>query len=491
MGGCMAPALLLVAAAGPAMHLLSLSRQGIAFLWGDYGAVGLHYGLLALSGICAAALIAKRTAMPVMRGLAVIAFAANLVAIGYGARAWRAQAEMQLQTLSVAPVEAPYGILIAPVTNEGDALATATDVRDEIDALLRGSGLDATIETRLVAPIPSEAQAQAMAARLGAQVVVWGIDRGLDASIIEYHVLSLGANDPDMALTPAALLLLAGSEVSFSMREVPALGEATAQAKEILPLMAAGHAAMVSGDALQAGGYYSAVLGVNGLSSECEGAVKRLLGMSLLRAGRPDMAAQQYGGDAALGAQGDAGLGLASYFRGDLAAAATYLARAIEQDPYDAMAYLTWAAVSIDQQQPPRAIGAATRAVALAPDWAPAYAMLGLAYELESNITAAVRAYENCAERAGHLQGLADASSARASAIVDVPPTPVPTLTPWPTPTPTAVPTEGVYRVQSGDTLQRIADKLGVDMKVLIELNRIDDPNSLVVGQYLILPEEP
>jgi LysM repeat protein len=67
----------------------------------------------------------------------------------------------------------------------------------------------------------------------------------------------------------------------------------------------------------------------------------------------------------------------------------------------------------------------------------------------------------------------------------------VPTLTPWPTPTPTAVPTEGVYRVQSGDTLQRIADKLGVDMRVLIELNRIDDPNSLVVGQYLILPEEP
>ncbi len=45
--------------------------------------------------------------------------------------------------------------------------------------------------------------------------------------------------------------------------------------------------------------------------------------------------------------------------------------------------------------------------------------------------------------------------------------------------------------IVSGDTLQRIADKLGVNIQVLIELNRLDDPNNLVVGQYLILPEEP
>jgi tetratricopeptide (TPR) repeat protein len=487
----MAPALLLVAASGPVMHLLSLSRQGIAFLWGDYGAVVLHYGLLALSGICAATLVAKRKVVPVMRGLAVIAFLANLVAIGYGARGWRMQAERQLETLSIAPVEAPHGILVAPVSNEGDDLALATDVRNEIDALLRGSGLDASIETRLVAPIPSETQAESMASRLGAQVVVWGVDRGVDASIIEYHVQSLGANDARMTLAPASLLLVAGSQVSFQMREVPALDAASARAREVLPLIAAGHGAMVAGDALQAGGYYAAALDLGGLSDDCKSLTTRLLGVSLLRAGRPDMAAQRYAQDPQLDAPTQVGLGLASYFRGDMTSAATLLARAIEQDPYDAMAYLALAAVSIEQQHSQRAIGAATRAVSLQPDWAPAHAMLGLAYELESNITAAVLAYENCAERAGHLDALANVSAARARAIVDEPPTPVPTLTPWPTPTPTAVPTEGVYRVESGDTLQRIADKLGVNIQVLIELNRLDDPNNLVVGQYLILPEEP
>ena len=143
---------------------------------------------------------------------------------------------------------------MAPVSNEGDDLALATDVRNEIDALLRGSGLDATIETRLVAPIPSETQAESMASRLGAHVVVWGVDRGVDASIIEYHVQSLGANDPRMTLAPASLLLVAGSQVSFQMREVPALDGASARAREVLPLIAAGHGAMVAGDALQAGG---------------------------------------------------------------------------------------------------------------------------------------------------------------------------------------------------------------------------------------------
>jgi len=480
-----------VAALGPVMHLVTFSRQGVAFLWGDYGAVSLHYGLLALSGICAAALIARRSALPAMRALAAVAFVANLLAIAYGAYAWRLQAEEQLETLSAAPVEAPIGILIAPVSNQSEALAAATQVRDEIDSLIRGSDLATTIATRLVAPIPSAAQAETMAKRLGAQVVVWGVDRGQDAAIIEYHVQSLGCNDPDMTLDPASVLLTASSGVSFSMREVPALGEATAKGQEVLPLVAAGHAALVAGDPLQAGGFYSATLLVDRMASERVASLRYLLGVALLRAGRPDLAATQFAASPPLDAEAHVGLGLAEFFQGDLDAAAEYLAKAIEQDPYAPMAYLALAAVSIEQQHSPRAIGAATRAVALAPEWAPAHAMLGLAYELESNLPAAVRAYEACAQHAGHLRGLADASAQRARDIVENPPTPVPTLTPWPTPTATAVPTEGVYRVEPGDTLQRIADKLGVEMKVLIELNRLDDPNSLEIGQYLILPEEP
>ncbi|MGC9359078.1 MAG: LysM peptidoglycan-binding domain-containing protein [Anaerolineae bacterium] len=491
-GGCLVPALVLVAATGPVMHLLSLIRQGIGLLWDDYGALGLHYGLLALSGVCAAALIVKRGMKTGLRVLGGIAFVANVAAIGYGAHQWRMQAEEQLLALAVAPIKAPVGILVAPVSNEPDAVASSTAVQNEIEALVRGSGLAGVAETRQVAPIPSEAQAVDLARRLGAQVVVWSVDRGHDAAVIEHHVLGLGAGAGDMPLTPESVLMAAVSRVSFSFRQVPALAEDQSDTDmQVLPLVAAGHSALAAGDPLQAGGFYSATLLVDGISAEPSRELRRLLGVALLQAGRPDLAAQQFAWGSESDAKALVGLGLAATLQGDLEGATSHLVCGIELDPYDPLAYLALAAVSIKQHQPPRAIGAAARAVALKPEWAPAYAMLGMAYELESNIKAAVRAYEACARYAGHLRGLADASTERARAIVENPPTPVPTLTPWPTPTATAVPTEGVYRVQQGDTLQRIADELGVSMDILIELNRLEDPHSLYVGQYLILPEEP
>jgi hypothetical protein len=492
MGGCLVPALVLVAATGPVMHLLSLIRQGVGLLWDAYGPLGLHYGLLALSGICAAALAAKREMKVGLRVLGGVAFAANVAAIGYGAYQWRAQAEEQLLALAVAPIEAPVGILIAPVSNDPDALAASTAIQNEIEALVRGSGLAGVAETRQVAPIPSEAQAEDLARRLGAQVVVWGVDRGLNAAVIEHHVLGLGADTGDLPLSPESALMAAVSRVSFSFRKVPALEENQPDTgAQLLPLVAAGHGALAAGDPLQAGGFYSATLLVNGMPAGPSRELRRLLGVALLQAGRPDLAVQQFAWGSESDAKALGGLGLAATLRGDLDGATSYLVRGIELDPYDPLAYLALSAVGIKQRQSPRAIGAAARAVALEPDWAPAHAMLGLAYELESNIKAAVRGYEACARHAGHLRGLADACTDRARAIVEDPPTPVPTLTPWPTPTATAVPTEGVYRVQQGDTLQRIADRLGVSMNVLIELNRLEDPHDLYVGQYLILPEEP
>jgi murein DD-endopeptidase MepM/ murein hydrolase activator NlpD len=45
-----------------------------------------------------------------------------------------------------------------------------------------------------------------------------------------------------------------------------------------------------------------------------------------------------------------------------------------------------------------------------------------------------------------------------------------------------------VYIVQSGDTLNIIAQKFGVPVKDLINANNITDPNSLAVGERLIIP---
>jgi LysM repeat protein len=96
----------------------------------------------------------------------------------------------------------------------------------------------------------------------------------------------------------------------------------------------------------------------------------------------------------------------------------------------------------------------------------------------------------------------------------------VPTATPWPQPpepiilepgaltpisegngeedgasgdgtsTPTATEECGdVYIVEAGDVPFSIAEKCGVDVDDLLELNSIDDPTSLFIGQELKIPQ--
>ncbi len=65
--------------------------------------------------------------------------------------------------------------------------------------------------------------------------------------------------------------------------------------------------------------------------------------------------------------------------------------------------------------------------------------------------------------------------------------------TPQPTPSPTASPVAvgecgETYTVQAGDSPTTIAKKCGVDVNDLLELNGIDDPTSLRIGQELKMP---
>src|SRR5215208_5361840 len=46
----------------------------------------------------------------------------------------------------------------------------------------------------------------------------------------------------------------------------------------------------------------------------------------------------------------------------------------------------------------------------------------------------------------------------------------------------------GGYVVEPGDTLSQIAEKTGVDLAALVELNELEDANFVVVGQSLKLP---
>lgn len=74
--------------------------------------------------------------------------------------------------------------------------------------------------------------------------------------------------------------------------------------------------------------------------------------------------------------------------------------------------------------------------------------------------------------------------------VVVISPTPTPTIAPTPTPTPPPTPTPKTHTVRPGDSLSVIATFYGVSMGAILELNNIPDPDTVPVGQVLILPPE-
>ncbi len=67
--------------------------------------------------------------------------------------------------------------------------------------------------------------------------------------------------------------------------------------------------------------------------------------------------------------------------------------------------------------------------------------------------------------------------------------TPAP-YTPAPTSTPTMTPTPIIYKIQSGDSLLKIAIEFGISVQSLQEANGITDPLGLQINQELVIPRE-
>lgn len=63
-----------------------------------------------------------------------------------------------------------------------------------------------------------------------------------------------------------------------------------------------------------------------------------------------------------------------------------------------------------------------------------------------------------------------------------------PELPPHQPPSRTEVPEIGSYRVQNGDSLERIARRFGLGARELAELNNIKDVNRIRIGQILLIP---
>lgn len=66
--------------------------------------------------------------------------------------------------------------------------------------------------------------------------------------------------------------------------------------------------------------------------------------------------------------------------------------------------------------------------------------------------------------------------------------TPVPTVAPTPVPTAVPPPAQETYVVQEGDTLGTIAAQFGTTVAALQSANGIEDPDSIVIGQVLVIP---
>ena len=98
------------------------------------------------------------------------------------------------------------------------------------------------------------------------------------------------------------------------------------------------------------------------------------------------------------------------------------------------------------------------------------------------------------------------AAAATAQPMLDPPPTPtlivIPivlpptTVTAPPTPTKVRIPDAAsepepeIYKIRLGDTLIGIADRFGVTVEELVDLNQIENPSVISVGQELLIPPE-
>ncbi|MCD6290490.1 MAG: LysM peptidoglycan-binding domain-containing protein [Anaerolineae bacterium] len=85
------------------------------------------------------------------------------------------------------------------------------------------------------------------------------------------------------------------------------------------------------------------------------------------------------------------------------------------------------------------------------------------------------------------VTNLVVSACARPTKLVDAP---AGTATSTPSPTMTPTPTPRFYEVQPGDTLWTIAQRYGVDMQLLAQINELKDPNLLRPGQRLLISDQ-
>jgi len=486
-------ALVVLAVAGPLVYLLGLLSRGLAVLYLDYARLAVLLVTVSM-GAGASVYLAVRDVERWVRIASVVALLANLGGVGYGWVLWSEEMGRTRAEDVAAPVEAPLvGVVLAPLDDSPAAAAELQAVESVIVDILRRNEALGDLALRRSQAVRDEEQARRVATELNAHVIAWSAAGRGYPPLVQWHVTVMGASEAVRGLTPSELMVLMATQQRFTVSAPLGDGEVSEHATKVVAPVAAGFAAMAMGRPVVAATQFRNAAQVEGLPDATRSLLLGYRATALLQAHRADLAMEELERARSIheSAYVWASIGTIMVVEDAWTAAHEAFQRAVALDPYDALGYCGLGLALAHDNEAASAIAAYRQAAALEPGWPTPHALLGMAYELLGESETAAEEYAQCVAKAGANRSLRQAVARRVELVAQNPPTAVPTNTPRPTATPTPVPSSGVYQVKKGDTLQAIAIEFDVPLDLLIEVNRIENPHDLQIGQIIIIPELP
>jgi len=485
--------LLIAAVAAPVMYLLALARYGSALLYLAIPRLVVTYVALGV-GAAASTYLLLSVQRPLFRLAAGVALAATLGSILYAELIWRpdmerAIAEVERRLFS----EKQTGILVAASGDAPEDVEVARAIERAIKGVFEQSGIGDELEVRPSQPINTESQARTVGEELGASVVVWSSARTVGTRTdSEIHITVLGASNREMVLDPLPLLVAGFTQDTLTVaRPRTADGKMSSEVVSavVVPVVT-GFGFLAVDQPLLAGTQFQAATEYARLSTGAQAQIQNYLGAALILHGRYDLAAAPFEESNKIQPNSGAWMGLGAV------AAAGHLwdeaercySQAIALDPYSPGAYCGLGYVYATRRDIHNAYLAYQQSIALDPDYGVPYAFMGMLYELRADVTSAQQAYQQAAALVRFDRGMHSAIARRSEEIRQNPPTPVPTATPKPLPTASPIPTSALHTVEQGDNLKAIADTYGVSISEIVEINDLENPDELYIGQILLIP---
>ena len=484
--------LLILGLLAPILFVVGILQRGLALLDTDFVRLGVTYLLLAL-GAGATAYLAFQPRGAALRLVAALGLLLNLGTIVLVSSLWAHHMRQTIGEIEMRPVEAgKVGILVAAASNSPDSTAEARAIEDSLRYFVEKTGLAPYVSVHHVYPLHSVERARDLAARLRAHIVVWKTEKGRDPVECTFHVTVLGANETDVLMVPEDLLQVMALQDDLTFVHQRGLDQNDSIGPKVVAPVAAGFGCLTVGRPMIAAAQFKTVLDGGLVPTETLPLLRNHYAGALLALGRGDLALEEYKLANGLrpNARSYVGIGNAMAALHDWEASYRAYARAVALDPYEPMGYCGLGVTQARHHNVEQALSSFQQAVDLAPKQSVPYALVAYAYELQGRAEAAREAYRDCALHAGPNVALQTAALDRADQMLRRPPTAVPTATQIPIPTVTPIPASRIYVVKSGDTLQAIADELGVTMDELVELNDLPNPDSIAIGQELLIPKD-